>query len=67
MLARRTGSILLVAKLDRLSRDVHFLTGLEKAGVEFVAADMPVANRLAVHIMAAVAQVEREMPRPFPS
>jgi DNA invertase Pin-like site-specific DNA recombinase len=59
--ARRTGSILLVAKLDRLSRDVHFLTGLEKAGVEFVAADMPVANRLTVHIMAAVAQAEREM------
>lgn len=59
--ARRTGSILLVAKLDRLSRDVHFLTGLEKAGVEIVACDMPVANRLTVHIMAAVAQAEREM------
>ena len=59
--ARRTGSVLLVAKIDRLSRDVHFLTGLEKAGVEFVAADMPEANRLTVHIMAVVAQAEREM------
>jgi DNA invertase Pin-like site-specific DNA recombinase len=49
--------VLLVAKLDRLSRDVHFLTGLEKAGVEFVAADMPEANRLTVHIMAVVAQM----------
>src|SRR5690349_16757681 len=59
--ARRTGATLLVAKIDRLSRDVHFLTGLEKAGVEFVAADMPEANRLTVHIMAVVAQAEREM------
>jgi DNA invertase Pin-like site-specific DNA recombinase len=50
-----------VAKRDRLSRDVHFLTGLEKAGVEFVACDVPVANRLTVHIMAAVAQAERDM------
>ena len=59
--ARRTSAVLLVAKLDRLSRDVHFLTGLEKAGVEFVACDMPEANRLTVHIMAVVAQAEREM------
>jgi hypothetical protein len=59
--ARRTGSVLLVAKLDRLSRDVHFLTDLEKAGVEFVACDMPVANRLTVHIMATVAQAKRKM------
>ncbi|GBQ08991.1 recombinase family protein [Acetobacter cerevisiae] len=57
---RLTGSILLIAKLDRLSRDAHFLIGLEKAGVEFVAADMPHANRLTVGIMALVAQQERE-------
>ena len=42
-------------ELDRLSRDAHFLLGLEKAGVDFVAADMPRANRLTVGIMAMVA------------
>jgi DNA invertase Pin-like site-specific DNA recombinase len=50
-----------IAKLDRLSRDAHFLLGLEKAGVEFVAADMPNANRLTVRLMAVIAQEEREM------
>ncbi len=55
-----TGAKLLIAKLDRLSRDVHFLTGLEKQGVDFVACDLPHANRLTVHILAAVAQAERE-------
>lgn len=57
---RLTGARLLIAKLDRLSRDVHFLSGLEKQGVDFVACDMPDANRLTIHIMAAVAQQERE-------
>jgi DNA invertase Pin-like site-specific DNA recombinase len=56
-----TGATLLIAKLDRLSRDAHFLLGLEKAGVEFVAADMPNANRLTVRLMAVIAQEEREM------
>ena len=58
--ARLTGATLLIAKLDRLSRDAHFLLGLQKAGVEFVAADMPDANKLTVGIMALVAQQERE-------
>ncbi len=58
---RRTGAVLVIAKLDRLSRDLHFLTGLQKAGVRFVAADLPEANELVVHIMAAVAQAERKM------
>lgn len=52
---------LVIAKLDRLSRDAHFLLGLEKSGVDFVACDMPHANRLTVRIMAVVADEERQM------
>ncbi len=59
-LCRLTGAILCVAKLDRLSRDAHFLIGLDKADVDFVAVDMPNANKLTVGIMALVAQQERE-------
>jgi DNA invertase Pin-like site-specific DNA recombinase len=52
------GAKLVIAKLDRLSRNAHFLLGLENAGVDFVAADMPHANRLTVGIMAMVAEDE---------
>jgi hypothetical protein len=52
---------LVIAKLDRLSRDAHFLLGLQKAGVRFVAADIPEANEMVVGIMAVVAQAERTM------
>jgi len=55
---RLYGAKLVIAKLDRLSRNAHFLLGLEKAGVDFVAADMPNANRLTVGIMAMVAEEE---------
>src|SRR4051812_32851358 len=58
---RLRGTKLVIAKLDRLSRDAHFLLGLEKAGVDFVAADMPQANRLTVGIMAMVADEERRL------
>jgi DNA invertase Pin-like site-specific DNA recombinase len=58
---RLHGAKLVIAKLDRLSRDAHFLLGLDKAGVDFLAADMPNANRLTVGIMAMVAEEERRM------
>ena len=60
-LAQATGARLVIAKLDRLSRDACFLLGLQNAGVPFVAADMPEANELVVGIMAVVAQAERKM------
>ena len=60
-LCRLRNATLVIAKLDRLSRDAHFLLGLQKAKVPFVAADMPEANELVVGIMAVVAQAERKM------
>lgn len=56
--ARLTNSRLIVAKLDRLARNLHFITTLMEAKVKFVAADMPDANNLTVHILAAVAEAE---------
>ena len=56
--ARRTGARLVVAKLDRLARNVAFLSALMESGVDFVAADNPTANRLTIHILAAVAEDE---------
>tara|TARA_R110002049_G_scaffold306707_2_gene505647 strand:+ start:1856 stop:2554 length:699 start_codon:yes stop_codon:yes gene_type:complete len=58
--AKAHGAKLLIAKLDRLSRNASFLLSLRDAGVEFVAADMPDANRFTVGIMALVAEQERE-------
>lgn len=55
-----TGATLVVAKLDRLSRSVAFLAALQDSGAKFIAADMPEANELTVHILAAVAQAERK-------
>ena len=59
-LCKLTGATLIVAKLDRLSRDAAFLLTLQNAGARFVCADMPDANSLTVGIMALVAQQERE-------
>src|SRR5262245_1740912 len=58
--ARLTGATLIVAKLDRLSRNVAFLATLQDSGARFVAADNPQANELTIHILAAVAQAERK-------
>ena len=55
-----SGAKLVVAKLDRLSRNLAFLAKLQESGAQFVAADMPEANELTIHIMAAVAQAERK-------
>jgi DNA invertase Pin-like site-specific DNA recombinase len=59
-LAKVTGAVLVIAKLDRLSRNAAFLLTLRDSGVKFIAADMPDANELTVGIMALVAQQERE-------
>jgi DNA invertase Pin-like site-specific DNA recombinase len=52
---------LVIGKLDRLARNVHLISGLMEAKVDFVCCDMPDANRLTIHILAAVAEHEREM------
>ncbi len=55
---KRLGATLVIAKLDRLARNVHFVSGLMESGVDFVACDNPQANRLTIHILAAVAEDE---------
>lgn len=59
--AKRIGAVLLIAKLDRLARNVAFIANLLEAGVEIAAADMPEANRFLLHVMAAVAEHEARM------
>ena len=58
MHAKRAKATLIIAKLDRLARNVHFLSGLMEARVDFVCCDNPHANRLTLHILAAVAEDE---------
>ena len=60
-LCRLHGATLVIAKLDRLARNVAFVSNLMESGVEFVAVDFPKANRLTVHILAAVAEHEAAM------
>jgi len=56
--AKRNRATLVVAKLDRLARNVAFLSALMESGADFVACDNPHANRLTIHILAAVAEDE---------
>jgi DNA invertase Pin-like site-specific DNA recombinase len=60
-LAKKQRATLVIAKLDRLSRNMAFTATLMDAGVDFVAVDNPHASRLTLHILAAVAEHEREM------
>ncbi len=59
-LCRQKKAVLVIAKLDRLSRDPDFIGSLLKAEIDFVACDMPTANKLTIRIMAAIAEHERE-------
>ena len=60
-LCRLHKGTLVIAKLDRLARNVHFISSLMESDVEFIACDFPEANRLTVHILAAVAEHEASM------
>jgi DNA invertase Pin-like site-specific DNA recombinase len=55
---KQQGAGLIIAKLDRLARNVHFVSGLMESRVKFVACDLPEANELTLHIMAAFAEHE---------
>ena len=59
--AKVTGATLVIAKLDRLSRNLAFIAALQDSGAKFVAADMPEANETMIQFMAVIAQHERKM------
>ena len=59
-LCKKEKAVLIVAKLDRLSRDLHFITSLSKAKIKFICCDMPEATPLTINIMGTLAQWERE-------
>ena len=60
-LCRKTGATLIVAKLDRLARNVLFLSSLLENDVEIVFCDFPQANKMVLHILAAISQYEAEL------
>lgn len=61
MLCRKTEAILIVAKLDRLARNVSFLSNLLENDVEIVFCDFPQANKMMLHILSAISQYEAEL------
>jgi DNA invertase Pin-like site-specific DNA recombinase len=60
-LAKKEGAVLVIAKLDRLARNVNFVSSLMDAGVEFLACDMPSANNFTIHIFSALAEQEAKL------
>lgn len=59
--AKKENAVLVIAKIDRLARNVSFVSSLMDAGVEFVACDMPTANNFTIHIFAALAEQEAKL------
>jgi DNA invertase Pin-like site-specific DNA recombinase len=59
--AKQMGAILAIAKLDRLARQVSFVSSLMDSGIEFVAVDMPTANNFTIHIFSALAEQEAKL------
>lgn len=59
-LCKKHGATLVIAKLDRLARNVHFIAGLLETGVDFVAADMPQANKVMIQMHAVMSEWERD-------
>jgi len=57
---KKHGATLLIAKLDRLARNVHFVSGLLESGIDFVAADMPQANKVMIQMHAVMSEWERD-------
>lgn len=60
-LAKKEEAVIVIAKLDRLARDLHFVTTMMTEKTKFVAADMPEANELTIHILSAMAEYERKL------
>ena len=60
-LCRKTGATLIVAKLDRLARNVSFLSNLLESDVEIIFCDFPQANKMVLHILSAISQYEAEL------
>jgi DNA invertase Pin-like site-specific DNA recombinase len=59
--AKDEGAVLVIAKLDRLARNVSFVSSLMDAGIEFLAVDMPSANNFTIHIFSALAEQEAKL------
>jgi len=60
-LCRLFRAVLVIARLDRLSRNVELITRLMESGTEFVAVDFPHANRFTIHVLAAIAEYESQL------